>query len=65
LAGLRHGTNDNFEKAYAMGLYPLPSLMLHASTFLTTILARHRFRAANSPVEYFTAWKFVNASGEK
>jgi hypothetical protein len=63
LAGLWNKTNDNFEKAFAMGLYPLPSLMLLASTFLTTILARHRFRAAVSPLEYFIAWKNVNASG--
>jgi hypothetical protein len=63
VAGLRNGTNDNFERAYASALYPLPSLMLLASTFLTTLLARHRFRAADSPLEYFTTWKFVNVTG--
>jgi hypothetical protein len=44
-------------------LYPLPSLMLHTSTFLTALLAWHRFKAAKKPVEYFVRWKFVNPTG--
>jgi hypothetical protein len=35
---------DAFTHAYAHGLYPLPPLMLYTSTFLTSLLAWHRFR---------------------
>jgi hypothetical protein len=52
-----------FDKAYAYILYPLPSMMLHTSTFLTSLLAWHRFRAADKPVRYFVDWKLANPSG--
>ena len=35
-------------------------MMLHASTFLTVLLAWHRFKAADQPVEYFITWRFIN-----
>jgi hypothetical protein len=34
--------------------------MLHTSTYLTVLLAWHRFNAAVRPVEYFITWKFAN-----
>ncbi len=46
--------------SYAYFLYPLPSLMMHSSTFITVLLAWHRFSAADNPVAYLVAWKFVN-----
>jgi hypothetical protein len=36
--------NDTFNLLYANGLYPVPSMMLHTSTYLTGLLAWHRFR---------------------
>jgi hypothetical protein len=38
----------------------MPTLMLHASTFLTVLLAWHRFNASDRPIEYFISWKMVN-----
>lgn len=49
-----------FVISYAYFLYPLPSLMMHSSTFITVLLAWHRFSAADHPVDYLVAWKFVN-----
>jgi hypothetical protein len=49
-----------FIMSYAYILYPLPSLMLHTSTFLTVLLAWHRFCAADKPLDYYIAWRFVN-----
>lgn len=49
-----------FIMSYAYILYPLPSLMLHTSTFLTVLLARHRFCAADKPLDYYIAWRFIN-----
>ena len=49
-----------FIVSYAYVLYPLPSLMLHTSTFLTVLLAWHRFTAADRPLEYYIAWRFIN-----
>lgn len=46
--------------SYAYFLYPLPSLMMHSSTFITVLMAWHRFRAADHPVDYLVAWRFVN-----
>jgi hypothetical protein len=34
--------------------------MLHASTFLTVLLAWHRFNASDRPIEYYISWKMVN-----
>ena len=34
--------------------------MLHASTFLTVLLAWHRFNASARPIEYYLSWKMVN-----
>ena len=45
---------------YSYFLYPLPSLMLHSSTFLTVLLAWHRFNASDRPIEYYISWKMVN-----
>ncbi len=49
-----------FFQVYAHFLYPMPSMMLHASTFLTVMLAWHRFNASERPIEYYVAWKLVN-----
>ena len=49
-----------FIMSYAYILYPMPSLMLHTSTFLTVLLAWHRFYAADKPLDYYIAWRFVN-----
>ena len=57
--GRYHGSNL-FHVAFANVLYPWPTVMLHASTFLTVLLARHRFNASDKPVEYFIKWKFIN-----
>ena len=48
---------------FANVLYPLPSMMLLCSTYLTVLLAWHRFCAATKPVEYFIKWKFINPTG--
>jgi hypothetical protein len=34
--------------------------MLHASTYLTVLLAWHRFNASDRPIEYYISWKMVN-----
>jgi hypothetical protein len=49
-----------FVISYAYFLYPLPSLMMHSSTFITVLMAWHRFSAADHPMDYLVAWKFVN-----
>ncbi len=49
-----------FFQVYAHFLYPMPSMMLHASTFLTVMLAWHRFNASKRPIEYYVNWKLVN-----
>jgi hypothetical protein len=41
----------------------MPSMMVHTSTYLTVLLAWHRFCAALQPVEYFMKWKFINPTG--
>ena len=60
--GRYHGSSL-FHIVFASALYPLPSMMLHSSTFLTVLLAWHRFSAAVKPVEYFIKWKFINPTG--
>lgn len=49
-----------FFQVYAHFLYPMPSMMLHASTFLTVMLAWHRYNASKRPFEYYVRWKLVN-----
>lgn len=49
-----------FFQVYAHFLYPMPSMMLHTSTFLTVLLAWHRFNASERPIEYYVHWKLVN-----
>ena len=51
-----------FNKMFANGLYPVPSLLLHTSTILTMLIAWHRFKATDAPLDYLVTWKFVNAT---
>ena len=43
-----------FEYIYSYALYPLPSMMLHSSTFMTVLLAWHRFKAADQVSSVFS-----------
>lgn len=56
----RQMSGEIFVISYAYFLYPLPSLVMHSSTFITVLMAWHRFSAADNPVDYLVAWKFVN-----
>ena len=42
-----HSEQKTFEYVYSYALYPMPSMLLHASTFMTVLLAWHRFKAAD------------------
>jgi hypothetical protein len=52
-----------FQLAFSYFLYPVPSMMLHISTFLTILLAWNRHEAARNPLDYFVAWRFANPTG--
>jgi hypothetical protein len=54
-----------FIMSYAYILYPLPSLMLHTSTFLTVLLAWHRFCAADSPLVSSARFGEISTLGKK
>jgi hypothetical protein len=53
-------SRESFLLFYSYFFYPMPTVMLHSSTFLTVLLAWHRFNATVHPIEYFIAWKLVN-----